>query len=64
MKTAKQLKDFLGLAGYCRRFAPQFSKIVAPLNKLQMKDARYEREKEEENAFQTLKKLMSQQILQ
>ena len=64
-RTAKQLKSFLGLAGYYRRFVPQFSKVAAPLHKLLKKDAKYTWEENQEIAFQTLKqKLMSQPILQ
>jgi hypothetical protein len=62
---AKQLKSFLGLAGYYRRFIPQFSKIATPLHKLLKKDAKYVWEEDQEAAFRTLKqKLMSQPILQ
>jgi len=64
-KTVKQLKRFLGLVGYCRKFIPQFSEIVAPLHKLLKKDEKYMWEESQEIAFLTLKqKLISQPILQ
>jgi hypothetical protein len=64
-KTAKQLKSFLGLAGYYRKFIPQFSNIAAPLHRLLKKDAKYMWEEDQEAAFCVLKqKLMSQPILQ
>lgn len=63
--TTKQLKGFLGLAGYYRRFVPMFSKIAAPLHKLLKKDIKYEWGSAQENAFQSLKqKLMREPILQ
>jgi len=59
-KMTKQLKSFLGLAGYYRRFVPQFSKIAAPLHKLLKKEGKYVWGESQENAFCTLKqKLMS-----
>jgi hypothetical protein len=64
-RTPKQLKSFLGLVGYYRRFIPQFSKVASPLHKLLKKDVKYVWEAGQEVAFQTLKqKLMSQPILQ
>jgi len=63
--TVKQLKSFLGLAGYYRRFVPQFSKIAAPLHKLLKKDAKFAWGEDQEIAFSTLKqKLVSKPILQ
>jgi len=64
-KTAKQIKSFLGLKGYYRKFVLQFSKIAAPLHKLLKRDAKYVWEENHEISFHTLKqKLMSQPILQ
>jgi len=64
-KTTKQLKSFLGLVGYYRRFVPQFSKIASPFHRLLKSNARYVWEESQEVAFQALKqKLMSQPILQ
>jgi hypothetical protein len=62
--TVKQLKSYLGLIGYYRRFIPQFSKIAAPLRKLLKKDAKFAWGEDQEIAFRTLKqKLMSGPIL-
>ena len=50
----KQLKSFLGLAGYYRKFILQFSKVAAPLHKL-LKDAKYVWEEDQEAVFHALK---------
>ncbi|GJV01518.1 putative reverse transcriptase domain-containing protein [Tanacetum coccineum] len=62
--TQMKVRQFLGLAGYYRRFIEVFSLISKPLSKLTKKDKKYEWGKEEEEAFQTLKqKLCSAPIL-
>ena len=62
--TVRQLKSFMGLKGYYRRFVPQFSKIAAPLHKLLKKDAKFAWGEDQEIVFRTLKqKLMSGPIL-
>ncbi|GJZ47389.1 putative reverse transcriptase domain-containing protein [Tanacetum coccineum] len=62
--TPTEVRQFLGLAGYYRRFIEGFSLISKPLTMLTQKDKKYEWGKEEEEAFQTLKrKLCSAPIL-
>ncbi|GJT95740.1 putative reverse transcriptase domain-containing protein [Tanacetum coccineum] len=62
--TPTEMRQFLRLAGYYRRFIKGFSLISKPLTKLTQKDKKYEWRKEEEEAFQTLKrKLCSAPIL-
>nr|GEW22192.1 putative reverse transcriptase domain-containing protein [Tanacetum cinerariifolium] len=62
--TPMEARQFLGLAGYCRRFIEGFSLISKPLTKLTQKNKKYEWGKEEEEAFETLKeKLCSAPIL-
>ncbi|GKD66216.1 putative reverse transcriptase domain-containing protein [Tanacetum coccineum] len=64
LKTPTEVRQFLRLAGYYRRFIEGFSLISKPLTKLTKKTKKYEWGKEEEEAFQTLKrKLCSAPIL-
>ena len=41
-KKASEIRSFLGLAGYYRRFIKDFSKIAIPLTSLTRKDAKFE----------------------
>nr|GEZ43286.1 putative reverse transcriptase domain-containing protein [Tanacetum cinerariifolium] len=63
-KTPTEVRQFLGLAGYYRRFIEGLSLIAKPLTKLTQKNKSYEWGEEEEEAFQLLKdKLCSAPIL-
>ncbi|GJS29127.1 putative reverse transcriptase domain-containing protein [Tanacetum coccineum] len=57
-KTLTEIRSFLGLAGYYRRFIINFSKIAKPLTLLTQKDKKFEWGDEQENAFQTLKNML------
>ncbi|GJS79319.1 putative reverse transcriptase domain-containing protein [Tanacetum coccineum] len=63
-KTPTEIRQFLGLAGYYRRFIKGFSKIAKPMTKLTQKSVKFNWGEKEETAFQTLKqKLCSAPIL-
>nr|GFD00651.1 hypothetical protein [Tanacetum cinerariifolium] len=53
--TPTEVRAFLGLACYYRRFIEGLSLISKPLTKLTQKNKKFEWETEEEEAFQTLK---------
>ncbi|GKB53128.1 putative reverse transcriptase domain-containing protein [Tanacetum coccineum] len=53
--TPYEIRSFLGLVGYYRRFIANFSKIAKPLTSLTQKNKKYEWGVEQEEAFQTLK---------
>ena len=62
--TIRQLRGFLGLASYYRKFIKGFSTIAKPLNKLLEKEALYLWTEEQQKSFETLKKhLISAPIL-
>jgi hypothetical protein len=50
---------FLGLAGYCGRFIPNFSKIAKPITEILKKENKYISNDACEEAFKDLKKLMT-----
>ncbi|GJU03819.1 putative reverse transcriptase domain-containing protein [Tanacetum coccineum] len=63
-KTPTEIRQFLGLAGYYRRFIEGFSKIARPMTKLTQKSVKFDWGEKEEAAFQLLKqKLCSAPIL-
>ncbi|GJW27154.1 putative reverse transcriptase domain-containing protein [Tanacetum coccineum] len=63
-KSPTEIRQFLGLAGYYRRFIEGFSKIAKPITKLTQKKVKFEWGDKQEAAFQLLKqKLCSAPIL-
>jgi hypothetical protein len=59
-KNVRQIKGFLGLASYYRKFIKDFSKIAKPLNNLTKKGVEYDWTQECQNAFETLKGKLTQ----
>ncbi|GKC88403.1 putative reverse transcriptase domain-containing protein [Tanacetum coccineum] len=63
-KTLTEIRQFLGLAGYYRRFIGGFSKIAKLMTKLTQKGVKFDWGEKEENTFQLIKqKLCSAPIL-
>jgi hypothetical protein len=58
-KTLRQLRRFLGMASWYRRFISDFSRIAAPLKRLLKKGGRWEWTPEQDAAFNTLKDSLS-----
>ncbi|GKD51634.1 putative reverse transcriptase domain-containing protein [Tanacetum coccineum] len=55
-KTPTEIRQFLGLASYYRRFIEGFSKIAKSMTKLTQKGIKFDWGEKEENAFQLIKK--------
>jgi hypothetical protein len=63
-KNVGEIRSFLGLAGYYRRFIENLSKIAKPMTELLRKEKKYEWTKACESRFQELKKrLISAPVL-
>lgn len=57
--TVKELRSFLGLANYYRRFIEHFSHIAAPMTELLRKDQNYDWGPAQQQAFDTLKERLT-----
>ena len=63
-KTPTEVRSFLGLAGYYRRFIDDFSRIAIPLTSLTRKNVKFEWTESRKKAFETLKeKLINAPVL-
>ncbi|KAL4564653.1 hypothetical protein LXL04_028721 [Taraxacum kok-saghyz] len=57
-KTPTEIRQFLGLAGYYRRFIANFSKLAKPLTALTQKGVAFDWEDKQEESFQKLKHML------
>jgi hypothetical protein len=62
--NTRQLKRFLGLAGYYRRFISNFSKIAKPLTELLKRNTPFVWNQRTDEACNTLKPLTEEPLLQ
>ena len=63
-KSVFEIRSFLGLAGYYRRFIEDFSRIATPMTRLTRKEVKFDWDDQCEEAFQELKRrLISAPIL-
>jgi hypothetical protein len=61
--TVSEVRNFLGLAGYYRRFILNFSKIAKPIAELLKKGNKYVWSKACDEAFKHLKKLLTTSLV-
>jgi hypothetical protein len=59
-KTVHQIRNFLGLAGYYRRFILDFSRIAKPMTELLKKGVKFVWSEDCEKAFHTLRQHLTQ----
>jgi len=58
-RNLHEVRSFLGLCSYYRRFVPRFSTVAAPLHALARKDVQFHWGPEQQDAFENLKELLS-----
>ena len=57
-KTPKEVRQFLGLGGYYRKFVPKFADIARPLTNLTKQDIKFEWSEKCQKTFQLLKDML------
>ena len=58
-KSFFEIRSFLGLVGYYRRFIEDFSRIAAPMTRLTQKEVKFYWDDRCEEAFQELKRRLT-----
>ena len=62
-KSVFEIRSFLGLAGYFRRFIEDFSRIAAPMTRLTRKEVKFDWDDRCEEAFQELKRRLTSALI-
>lgn len=62
-KNTKDIKSFLGLTGYYRRFIPNYANIAKPLTRLLKKDTKFNFDDNCRKSFENLKNILTSQPL-
>ena len=60
LKTQREVRSYLGLCNYYRKFVKGYAEVAKPLNRLLCKDVKFEWTEECEKAFNQLKKLLTE----
>jgi len=58
-KNVRDIRKFLGLANYYRRFIKDFTQVARPMNMLTQKDEKWQWEKMQQKAFDELKRIFT-----
>ena len=58
-KSVFEIRSFLGLVGYYRRFIEDFSRLAAPMTRLTRKEVKFDWDDQCEEAFQELKRRLT-----
>ena len=58
-KSVFEIRSFLGLAGYYRRFIEDFSRLATPMTRLTLKEVKFVWDDSCERAFQELKRRLT-----
>jgi len=58
-KNMKDIRKFLGLANYYRRFIKDFARVARPINMLMRKDMKWQWREEQQKAFDELKRIFT-----
>ena len=58
-KSVFEIRSFLGLAGYYRRFIKDFSRLAAPMTRLTQKEVKFDWDDRCDEAFQELKRRLT-----
>jgi len=62
-KNVKDIRKFLGLANYYRRFIKDFAQVTRPMNMLTRKDVKWQWRSEQQKTFDELKQVFTTRLV-